>query len=77
MYTNITMKSLLGIIEAMCKNHNLEHALTQETLKITKLIKAQNYFKFLNKTYLQKMISNGAPTTSILSEVYLKYLENT
>jgi hypothetical protein len=42
MYTNITMKDLLDIVEAMCKNHNLEPPLTQEMLKITRLITAQN-----------------------------------
>jgi len=39
-YTNITIKDLLDIIEAMCKNHNLEPPLTQEMLKITGLITA-------------------------------------
>jgi hypothetical protein len=53
-------------------NHNLEPTLIQEILKITILITTQNYFKFQDKTYLQKNgLAMGAPTSSILSEIYL------
>jgi hypothetical protein len=78
MHTNIPIKDLLDIIDVMCKNHNLESTLIQEILKITRLITTQNYFKFRDKMYLQKNgLAMGAPTSSILSEIYLQYLENT
>jgi hypothetical protein len=76
MYNNIPVKELLAIIEVMCKNHNLKSTLVQEILKITRLITTQNYFKFRDKTYLQKKgLAMGTPTSSILSEIYLQYLE--
>jgi hypothetical protein len=38
----------------------------------------QNYFGFKDRTYLQKSgLALGAPISSILSEIYLQYLENT
>jgi len=78
MYTNTPKKYLLDITEDMCKNHNLEPTLIQEILKITRLITPQNYLKFQDKTYLQKNgLAMGAPTSSLLSEIYLQYLENT
>jgi hypothetical protein len=42
-------------------------------------VKAQNCFKFLEKkTYLQKnCLAMGAPTSSILAEIYLQFIENT
>jgi hypothetical protein len=62
MYTNFPIKDLLDIKEDVCKNHNLEPTLIKETLKITRLITTQNYFKFQDKTYLQKNgLAMGAP----------------
>ena len=47
-------------------------------LQITNLFTAQNYFKFRDKTFLQTDgLAMGAPTSSVLSELYLHYLENT
>jgi len=63
MHTNIPIKDLLDIIDVMCKHHNLESTLIQVILKITRLITTQNYFKFRDKTYLQKNgLAMGAPT---------------
>jgi hypothetical protein len=42
------------------------------------LIVTRNYFKFQDKTYLQKNgLAIGAPTSSALSEIYLQFMENT
>ena len=42
------------------------------------MIVTQNYFKFQDKTYLQKNgLAMGAPTSSVLSEIYLECMENT
>ena len=49
-----------------------------KTFQVTNLITAQNYFKFQDKTFLQTDgLAMGAPTSSVLSELYLQYLENT
>ena len=78
MYTNIPTEELLKIIDTMCEKHNLEDTLRHEILEIARLIIAQNYFKFQEKTYLQKNgLAMGAPTSSILSEIYLQFTENT
>ena len=78
MYTNIPIKKLLNINENTCENNGLESALKQEILTLTGLVVTQNYFKFQNKTYIQKSgLAMGAPSSSILSEIYLQFLENT
>jgi hypothetical protein len=38
----------------------------------------QNYFQFHGKTYIQSQgLAMEAPTSSVLSEIYLQHLENT
>jgi hypothetical protein len=47
----------------MCDKHNIEDTLKLEITEISKLIIAQNCFKFWDKTYLQKNgLAMGAPT---------------
>jgi hypothetical protein len=78
MYTNIPTNELLDIIENACKNDDLEPSMRQEILHLTRLIVTRNYFKFQDKTYLQKNgLAIGAPTSSILSEMYVHFMENT
>jgi len=61
-----------------CENNGLESALKQEILRLTDLVVTQNYYKFQNKTYIQKSgLAMGAPSSSILSEIYLQFMENT
>jgi len=78
MYTNIPTEVLLNIIDIMCDKHNIEDTLKLEITNISKLIIAQNCFKFQDKTCLQKNgLAMGAPTSSIMSEIYLQFIENT
>ena len=78
MYTNIPTKDLLNIIQNICENNGLESAVKQEILSLTRLIIMQNYFRFQNRTYIQKSgLAMGAPSSSILSEIYLQFMENT
>jgi len=78
MYTSIPTEDPTNIIDTLCKIHNLEDTLTRENLTMARLIITHNYFSFLDKTNLQKNgLAMGAPTSSILSEIYLQYLENT
>jgi len=69
---------LENIILTLCKQQGLVDTLTREILAVTKTILMQNYFSFKGKTYLQKKgLAMGAPTSSIVSEIYLQHLENT
>jgi len=77
MYTNIPTKDLISIINSLCKNHNIEDRVTREIISKTNLI-MQNHYIFQDKTYVQNNgLAMGAPTSSILSEIYLQSLENT
>jgi len=78
MYTNIPTKDLISIFNNICKNHNIKDTVTREIISITNLIITQNHFSFQDKTYVQNNgLAMGAPTSSILSEIYLQFLENT
>jgi hypothetical protein len=77
MHTNIPTEELLTIIESACKNNNVEEGLKRDILKLLKVVTDQNYFQFMDKTYVQHDgLAIGAPTSSILSEFYLQHLEN-
>ena len=78
MYTNIPTEDLIAIIDTLCRKHNLEDTLIWEILTISRLIISQYDFRFQDKTYLQRNgLAMDAPTSSILSEIYLQYLEKT
>jgi hypothetical protein len=77
MYTNIPTDELLIIIDSTCKNDYIEENLKHDIIKLSKIIIDQNYFQFMDETYLQhEGLAMGAPTFSILSEFYLQHLEN-
>jgi len=78
MYTNIPTEDIINIISNLCEVHNLDKTLTKDILTITRLIVTQNYFWFKDNMYIQKKgLAIGAPTSSIFSEIYLQYMENT
>ena len=75
MYTNIPTNELIEIIENMCKRNGLERTIYNDIIKTRKLMIAQNYFQHANNQYIQEQdLAMGAPTSSILSEVYLQHL---
>jgi uncharacterized protein (DUF1697 family) len=77
MYTNIPTEELIKIITTACQNNNIEDNLKQNIIKLSKTIRGQNYFQFLDKTYVQtEGLAMGAPTSSIFSELYLQFLKN-
>jgi hypothetical protein len=77
MYTNIPTEELIKIINTACQNNNIEDNLTRNIIKLSKIIIDQNYFQFLDKTYVQtEGLAMGAPTSSIFSELYLQFLKN-
>ena len=78
MHTNIPTEDVINIIRNLCEVHNLDKTWTKDILTITRLIVTQNYFWFKGNTYVQKKgLAMGAPTSSIFSEIYLRYMENT
>ena len=77
MYTNIPTEELLTIIESARKDNNVEEGLKSENLKLIKVVIDQNYFQFMDQSYVQHDgLAMGAPISSILSEFYLQHLEN-
>lgn len=78
MYTNIPTKELIHIIDSICDLYNVDNSVKQEILTISSLLISQNCFKFQDKTHLQRnSLAMGAPMSSISSEVFLQYTENT
>jgi hypothetical protein len=77
MYTNIPTNELLDIINSVCNNNCIEGNLKHDILNLSKIIMDQNYFNFEYKTYLQhEGLAMGTPTSPILSEFYLQFIEN-
>jgi len=62
----------------LCIKNNVDDKIKKEILKITQTIINQNNFQFQDNIYLQKEgLAMGAPTSSILSEIYLQHMEGT
>jgi hypothetical protein len=77
MYTNIPTNELLGIINLVCNSNYVEENLKHDILKLSKIIMDQKYFHFKDSTYLQhEGFAMGPPTSPVLSEFYLQFLEN-
>ncbi|XP_021935838.1 uncharacterized protein LOC110837712 [Zootermopsis nevadensis] len=77
MYTNIPTDILQDIIHNILNKQNLDTQIINEIKIITNLIINQNYFQFNDKYWQQNTgLPMGAPTSSILSEIFLQYLEH-
>ena len=78
MYTNIPTDELPVIIQNHCTRNNINMTTQTEIIHLCDIILNQNYFHFNGSYYLQNTgLAMGAPTSSIFSEIYLQYLENT
>ena len=78
MYTNIPTNELANIILNLRNNNYVDPTIRSEILHLCVTILQQNYFKFEDSFYIQNTgPAMGAPTSSILSEMYLQFLENT
>jgi len=65
------------MIDTICKNNNIDRNIRTDITRLLKAIINQNYFQFMNQTYMQiEGLAMGATTSSITSEVYLQFLEN-
>jgi hypothetical protein len=74
MYTNIPTDAISNIITEVLNKLDTKAQITQELILIINTILDQNYFKFNSQFFQQtKGLPMGAPTLSILSEVFLQY----
>jgi len=78
MYSNIPITELTEIIDVMCKQNGLNTEIRNEIIKIYNILTKPNYFQCEDLQYIQEDgLAMGAPTSYIIFEIYLKYLENT
>ena len=78
MYSNVPTNELMTILKNICENNNIEKKTARDIMKITRVLIQQNYFQYQNTTYVQtEGLAMGAPTSSVFSEIFLQWLENT
>jgi coproporphyrinogen III oxidase-like Fe-S oxidoreductase len=74
MYTNIPTSTVVKIIRDTLTKEENPPATIQEINTVIKIILEQNYFQHNNQYYKQKEgLAMGAPSSSILSEIYLRF----
>jgi len=78
MYSNVPTDELTSIIKFISSQQNIDDKPTEELISVTHTIMKQNYFEFHNKFYIQNAgLAMGAPSSSVLSEMYLQVKEKT
>jgi len=80
MYTNVPSKKVKEIIHDIPIKIGVDQRIKKEILDIYEynVIIQQNYFFFSEKYYIHKdYLAMGAPTSSILSELYTQHIEHT
>ena len=78
MYTNIPKIGIKDIINKTLENLGTETNIQKETMIMLNTIMEQNYFQFEQENYKQvDGLAMGAPTSSILAETYIQYMEHT
>jgi hypothetical protein len=77
MYTNIPTDIISNIITEILHKLDTHIQITREIILIINTTLDQNYFKFNNQIFQQtEGLPVGAPTSSILSEIFLQYIEH-
>ena len=77
MYPSIPINEHVQIIEDMSLRNQVDEKTANELIRITRTVLEQNYFAFRNHNYCQNTgLAMGAPSSAILSEVYLQHLEH-
>jgi hypothetical protein len=74
MYTNIPTNELLRTTDTACQNNYIDENIKQSIIKLTKTIIDQNYFQFLDTTYIQ---SEGLAMEHQHPPYYLNFTYNT
>jgi hypothetical protein len=74
MYTNIPTKDVRNIINEILNRNNVKEIAKEEILNLLNVILEQNYIQTNEQYYLQdKGLAMWAPTSAILSEVYIQH----
>jgi hypothetical protein len=76
MYTNILQQELLNIIRETMENNYIHREHINETMSLVKIILNQNYFQHNQIFKQQDGLAMGAPTSAILSEIFMQHLEH-
>jgi hypothetical protein len=78
MYTNIPKLEVINIIEHIMENcSEITQTDKEEIINILESLMEQNYFQFNQQYYKQtEGLAMGAPTSAILAEVYIQYIEH-
>jgi hypothetical protein len=78
MYTNIPTTEVRKIIDDILNGNNIKEEKKKEILNILDIVLEQNYVRYNEQCYTQEEgLAKGAPTSAILAEVFLQYLEHT
>lgn len=76
MYTNIPITDTIDIIFNKLKINNEDEFFIKQLINILTIILNQNYFTYNNNIYQQNQgLAMGAPTSSIISEIFLHELD--
>jgi hypothetical protein len=77
MYTNIPKTEIPKITNEICNRISTPQETKQDLLLLICTILKQNYFMFNNKIYNQTQgLAMGAPTSAILSEIFIQHMEH-
>jgi hypothetical protein len=77
-YTNIPTTKVKHIINDLLHRNNIKEDEKIEILSLLDLVLEQNYIQVNEQYYIQtEGLAMGAPTSAILAEVFLQYLEHT
>jgi hypothetical protein len=78
MYTNIPTEDIGHIITMILNNNYIGIDNIYEIIHFTDIIFKRNYFEFNKIVYKQNEgLAMGAPTSAIIAEIYLQYIEHT
>jgi len=78
MYSNVPTDELENITKLISLHQNLDDKITEDIISMTRTIVKQNYFQFQDKFHIQNVgLAMGSPTPSVLSEIYLQFMEST
>jgi hypothetical protein len=78
MYSNVPTTDIPQILSIICDQLCTTKQFKKELIALVRAVIKQNYFQFRDQIYRQhNCLAMGAPSSSILSEVYLQYIEHT
>jgi hypothetical protein len=78
MYSNIPILETKQILENILMVKSIEHRMKSEIINWYDVITKQNYFSFYDKMIVQTDgLAMGAPSSSIISEIFLQHIEHT